>query len=189
MSAPQIPAAMEELAKKFRAHNDVPWRKNTDADPFWKQTGRVEVKLRNGETRFVEKPKDAKSSNHAIVEWRPTSLSAEDIQKFSAAFTGGSQKNMPVVYRHLVKIEWFRTFTWRERLAIAMGANLVVLGGVACERDPGREPAPAMFGQVSKHTTPDGHMREAVENMLVDANSPVHQMIQQEQPKPKPVQK
>jgi hypothetical protein len=183
MSSPQIPPAMQELAAKFRKHNDVPWQKNTENNPFWKQTDRVEVKLRNGDTRFVESPKDGRSMSHAVIEWRPTALSAEDIKRFSAAFTQGTQKAMPVVYRHLVKAEWFRTFTWRERFALLFGANVVVLAGVACEKDPGKEPVPVFFGAVSKHTTADGHMREALENVLADANSPVHQLVQQEPPK------
>jgi hypothetical protein len=88
------------------------------------------------------------------------------------------QREMPVIYKGgLIKIEWFRKFTFRERLALLFGANFVVMAGVACEHRVGRF-QPIMVGQCSKHTTPDNLMREAVENMVADKESVVAKMIQ-----------
>lgn len=102
--------------------------------------------------------------------------------EMKAALPGGSkapmpgiskQRELPVLYKGgIIKLEWFRKFTWRERFALLFGANFVVMVGVACEHRAGRF-QPMIAGQCSKHTTPDNHMREAIDNMLAADKSPV----------------
>jgi hypothetical protein len=90
---------------------------------------------------------------------------------------------LPVKYKGgIIKLEWFRKFTFRERIMLLFGANFVVMVGVACEHSAGRW-QPMIAGQCSKHTTPDDHMREAIENMIAPENNPVHQMVN-ENPNP-----
>lgn len=85
-----------------------------------------------------------------------------------SAMPGISQGHkMPSIYRQILKTEWFRQFTFRERIAILFGANLVVMIGVATRHRVG-EFQPMVIGKVSKHSTPDEHMRECVEGMLED---------------------
>lgn len=84
---------------------------------------------------------------------------------------------LPVKYKGgIIKIEWFRKFTWRERFALFFGANFVVMVGVACEHSAGRF-QPMVAGQCSKDTSPDAHMRDAIENMIAPENNPVHGLM------------
>jgi hypothetical protein len=83
---------------------------------------------------------------------------------------------MPTLYKGgIIKIEWFRKFTWRERFAIFFGANFVLMIGVACKHNVGSF-QPMVVGKCSKNTTPDNEMKEAIENMAAPENHPVHQM-------------
>lgn len=92
-------------------------------------------------------------------------------------------RTLPTMFKHIVKVEWYRRFTLRERIAILFGANFVAMIGVATQHSPGSL-QPLIVGNVSKHTTPDSHMRECIENMLEKRDSPLHNMIEPEPPKP-----
>lgn len=90
-----------------------------------------------------------------------------------------TERVMPVVYRGgIIKVEWFRKFTFRERLAIMFGANFTTMTGIACQHKAGAY-QPMIVGKVSKHPSPDEHMREAIENMLLDKESPITKLMDQ----------
>jgi hypothetical protein len=73
---------------------------------------------------------------------------------------------LPPVYSFILKTEWMRRFTWKERLAIIFGSPLVVMIGIATRHNPGQH-QPLIMGKVSKALTPDAHMRNVINNMIV----------------------
>lgn len=76
----------------------------------------------------------------------------------------------PEVYRHIIKNEWFREFTIRERLAILFGCNMVVMIGIATRHNPGAM-QPLVLGRVSYQKNATDYMKSIVEGMLEERQS------------------
>jgi len=76
-----------------------------------------------------------------------------------------TEKHVPTVYRKILKLEWVRSFSIKERLAILFGSQLVVMIGIATEHGPGKF-QPILLGKVTKQTSPDEYMRHIVETMI-----------------------
>ena len=89
-------------------------------------------------------------------------------------------KPVPTVYRHVIKVEWYRRFTWSERLAILFGSGLVVMEGIATQHSPGAF-QPLLIGKVTKSTTPDDFMRSVCENMIEEREKGAAQVIHEPQ--------
>lgn len=81
---------------------------------------------------------------------------------------------LPVKFAHVIKCEYFRRFTFIERLKLLLGYNVVVMCGIAVRHNPGVA-HPKFISQVSKHTEPSNHMREVIATTLEESNLPTHQ--------------
>jgi len=82
-------------------------------------------------------------------------------------------REVPTVFRSSLKVEWFRKFGLRERLAILFGHNLVVMIGIATQHSPGKI-QPLIVGRVSRQLNATEHMKHVVENMLEEQAPPAH---------------
>lgn len=76
-----------------------------------------------------------------------------------------TERPVPRVYRHLIKLEHFRQFTLIERIKIVLGSNLVTLIGIATPHSPG-EFQPLVIQRVSHQHTATDHMRNVVDQMI-----------------------
>lgn len=76
-------------------------------------------------------------------------------------------QNKPEVYGHRISIEWFREFSFLQRIAILFGANLVVTIGIATRHNPGAF-HPFIIGEITKHRTATDKVKATVADMLVD---------------------
>lgn len=75
-------------------------------------------------------------------------------------------REVPTKYEHVIKWEWHRAFTLRERLKILIGYNLVALNAAAVRHNPGQPFHPKTFAALSKQLTPDDHMRQVVTDQM-----------------------
>jgi len=81
-----------------------------------------------------------------------------------------TERPVPTVYRHTIKVEWYRRFTLLDRLKIMIGYNFLVVAGVACQHNPGVV-QPLVVGDVSRHLKPEDHMANVVSQMLEEKKS------------------
>lgn len=78
-----------------------------------------------------------------------------------------AERKVPTVFRHVIKTEWFRKFSIKDRFKILFGCNLVVAIGVPCQHNPG-EIQPVILGKVTKQISADEHQRDVMNNLLVE---------------------
>ncbi len=71
------------------------------------------------------------------------------------------QKPLPPSFRHVMRFDWFREFTWAERLKILFGGNLFVLIRIPTLHNPGQS-APIIAGEVTKHQTASSQVEEGL---------------------------
>jgi len=69
---------------------------------------------------------------------------------------------LPPQHKHLLKIDWFRSFTLRERLKILLGHNLNVLIRIKTAHHPGAH-EPTIAAEVTPHLKPTEHLRAQIE--------------------------
>lgn len=75
-------------------------------------------------------------------------------------------QEMPVVYRHILKTDWLRTFSFKERVKILLGCSLVVAVRIVTQHSPGKI-QPVIAGEVSDATEPSERLRTQLDNILV----------------------
>lgn len=92
-------------------------------------------------------------------------VTRQDVQKAATPQPQSQARVVPQKFTQIIKVEWFREFTWKERLAIFFGAGLVVAIGVATRHRVG-EAVPAVLGKVTKERTADEFMKESIKNMI-----------------------
>ena len=78
-----------------------------------------------------------------------------------------NEREVPVVYRHVLSVDWFRQFTFMDRVRIFLGYNLVVAVRIATRNDPNKF-QPIIAGEVTKETTPSSYLKEQMKNVLVE---------------------
>lgn len=104
-------------------------------------------------------------SVEAVVTSPPFRDSRSDTTKSKPTRHGG-----PCADRHVIRTEWFRTFTWIERFKILCGFNLLVY-----IRIPTRHNAaafqPIVGARTTKHNTPDNHLIELLERACQDVGA------------------
>ena len=88
-------------------------------------------------------------------------------------------KPLPVVYEHILKCEWTRTFPFWQRIGILFGSSLVVQIGIVTRHDPGPW-QPLILGNLSTATDAEARHREIIENMLAAKK----ESLVQTEPKP-----
>lgn len=76
-----------------------------------------------------------------------------------------TERNVPTVFKQIIKVEYFRKFPFWERIRILFGANFVTLTGVAVQHNPG-EIQPLTVGSISYRLNATDHMQQVVEQML-----------------------
>lgn len=147
-----------------------PWIESSGSMSFWKQQQRIEVKLTTGETLIVPCPSCAKNLIGRVTHWRlapiyqPRVLPSPGVSK---------AREVPKIYKHVFKGEWFRTFGWRERLAILLGANLYAVIRIPMQHNPG-DSVYHITGLLCKSLNPEDAKREwapiiaQLDNPLVD---------------------
>lgn len=91
-------------------------------------------------------------------------------------------KPLPTVYRHVLNTEWCRAFSWKERLGVLFGGNLVVAIGVACQHNPGAI-QPLIIGRVTTATSATEYMRGIVRGMIEEQVPP---SLVEQQPNERP---
>lgn len=67
----------------------------------------------------------------------------------------------PKLFRHVIEVDWFRKFTWPERLHILLGCNLNVLIRIPTLHKPG-EHSPIVIGEVSDAQSPSDQAQKAM---------------------------
>lgn len=90
-------------------------------------------------------------------------------------------KPVPTVFKHIIKIEYFRRFSFRERIAILFGSGIVLQIGCATQHSPGVF-QPLILGKVTKETSPDSYMRKICDDMIEERgpDSPIkHEPVKQ----------
>lgn len=75
------------------------------------------------------------------------------------------ERPLPEAHKHLMKIDWFRRFTFLERLQIFFGYNLVVLCRVKLPHAPGRF-APYVIAQTVPHHVAADSLEIKIRNEL-----------------------
>lgn len=68
---------------------------------------------------------------------------------------------VPTVYRHVQNLDWFRVFTWRERIKILFGYNLNVLIRLRVQHNPG-DFDPIIAGEVTPYEHPSELLRSRI---------------------------
>jgi hypothetical protein len=81
-----------------------------------------------------------------------------------------TEKPVPTQWRSEFSFEWFRHFTFWERVKIAFGCNLVVMIGVATQHSPGKY-QPLVIGNVSHDSNATEHMKHVCQNLLAERSS------------------
>lgn len=81
-----------------------------------------------------------------------------------------TEKPVPTVWRSEFSFEWFREFTFLERVKILFGCNLVVMVGVATQHSPGKY-QPLVMGNVSHERNATEHMKHVCSNLLAEKSS------------------
>lgn len=121
--------------------NPNPWVRHDDKHPFWKMAIPVEIMFRDGTRKILRTPQHYKGDekNLLVKCWRVH----RELEK------------MPYLY----KMEWFRKFTFKDRLKIFFGKNLLVLIGIAMRNNVGNS-QPVIIGYMSDKPTPQAHMEE-----------------------------
>jgi hypothetical protein len=69
---------------------------------------------------------------------------------------------VPTVYKYRVNLDWFRAFTWKERIKILFGYSLFVVIRVRTKHNAG-EIDPVIAGSVVEHNNPDEFLRQGIE--------------------------
>lgn len=81
-----------------------------------------------------------------------------------------TERPVPTVWRSEFAFEWFREFTFWERVKILFGSNLVVMIGIATQHSPGKY-QPLVIGNVSYDRNATEHMKHVCGNMLAEKSS------------------
>ena len=107
-----------------------------------------------------------------VTHWRLAPLFKPPASKPSTP--GVSQaRELPTIYKEVTKVEWFRTFPLRQRLAILFGAPLLVVIRIATQHRTGRF-QPAIAGLLCKSIDKERallehkELIEKMDNMLID---------------------
>lgn len=74
---------------------------------------------------------------------------------------------VPEVFRHVIKVDWFREFTLKERLAILFGANLRVFIRIPTRHNPAAL-QPVIMAELSKYPDAQSEMAAQLENLMID---------------------
>ena len=77
------------------------------------------------------------------------------------------EREMPVVYRHILSAEWVREFPLKDRIKILFGATLKVVIKIATANSPGKF-QPVIAGEVSNLMTARAHLKEQMKQVLVE---------------------
>lgn len=155
-------ASPDSLAGKIRdgvALTDEEWERIPLAwEPFAVRQTKNMIDPKHPKTPGVnyQKDKSGYQPPPELLEIDPTKLRAP------AKIT---ERKVPTVFRDLVKVEWFREFTFWERIKILFGCNLVTMTGIATQHKVG-EMQPMIIGLVSYQKNASDHMKNVVGNMI-----------------------
>jgi len=72
---------------------------------------------------------------------------------------------LPPAFRHVIKVDWFRKFTFWERIHILLGCNLLVLVRIPTLHKPG-ETHPILAAEVADAAQPSDVMDRGVKAEL-----------------------
>ncbi len=86
-------------------------------------------------------------------------------------------KPLPTVWRHVIKIEHFRAFSFRERIQILFGYNLVTAIGIATEHSPGNQ-QPYIVMATSRESKASELMKQQAHEILIAQNPKVETVKQ-----------
>jgi len=76
-----------------------------------------------------------------------------------------TERKVPTKFRCNIKWEWFREFSFWERIKILFGCNLVVMTGCATQHSPG-EFQPMLMGRVSYDKNASEFMQRVCSNII-----------------------
>lgn len=79
------------------------------------------------------------------------------------------ERKVPERYTHLLSVDWFRRWTFRERIAILFGCNVAVCIRVACRYSPGAI-KPFVRAEVTKQLQASDLLKTQMANALIEAN-------------------
>lgn len=140
MKQKQPPAEKPPIVDPKTDDNPNPWVANSAKLAFWKMAIPLEVMFVDGSKKILRVPSQWKSESAKIKWWRPH----HQLEKMG----------------YLMKWEWHRKFTWRDRFAIFFGRkNLLILVGVAMRNNCGNF-QPTMLGYTTKHDKAGDFMKE-----------------------------
>jgi hypothetical protein len=84
-------------------------------------------------------------------------------------------KPVQVPFNHSIETEWFREFTWKERIAIFFGCNVLVQIAIFTRHNSG-EFQPVIRGIISKERTAKEHVSELAK-AAVEAKKPKYEVV------------
>lgn len=61
---------------------------------------------------------------------------------------------VPPQFKHVMELQWFRKFTWQQRLFIALGCPVKVDLKILCEHSPGKISSDLMLEPAPKEEAP-----------------------------------
>lgn len=74
---------------------------------------------------------------------------------------------VPQVFRHVIQFDWFRRYTFLERVKILFGFNFMVYVRIPCRHNAASF-EPIVKGDVTRHITPDDVIVEQMKKIMVD---------------------
>ena len=81
-----------------------------------------------------------------------------------------NERPLPEKFRHVISVDWFRTFSWKERLLIALGYNLAVYIRVPTRHNPASL-QPVIGAEVSHHLNAESAVKEQLDHVLEEAKN------------------
>lgn len=81
------------------------------------------------------------------------------------------ERPIPMKFSRLIEVDWFRTFTFRERLRLLLGYNVAVCIRIACRHSAG-DIRPFVRAETTKQLHASDLLKTQMANAMAEANEP-----------------